>query len=251
MTFGWTFLDELNETDNAFDFEQAGVSTAEPPSTEPFAFFPFQNTPAIFESFDATSWPPDPQEQIRFDAAGLAQWDTPDYFGEQINFNALAVDPPEDEQPCTFPPSFYDFQFGLFGEPASQSDSCPRDNQMSIDSDVPVQTTSDANEPVLGPTPEERVSEAAPINFKRRRTSESSDRAGKKRKSVRTLIPTALRSILERHLGRNPYPSKNDLGAFAAETNLPAKTVKNWFSNNRSRKRTSGKFYIVQVSLHD
>ena len=250
MTFGWTFLDELNETDNAFDFEQAGVSTAEPPSTEPFAFFPFQNTPAIFESFDATSWPPDPQEQIRFDGADLAQWDTPDYFSEQINFNALTVDPP-DEQPCAFPPFSYDLQFGLSGEPASKSDSSPRDNQMSIDSDVPVQTTSDANEPVPGPTPEERVSEAAPINVKRRRTSESSGRAGKKRKSVRTLISTAVRLILERHLGRNPYPSKNELGVFAAETNLPAKTVKNWFSNNRSRKRASGRFHIVQVSLHD
>jgi len=244
MTFGWTFLDELNQIDNAFDFEQAGVSTAEPPSIDPFAFLPLQDTPADFASLDANSWSPNPLEQILFDGADLAQPDDPDYFGEQINSNAFTIDPPEDEQPCAFPPFFHDLQFGLSSEPAFKSDFNHHDNQMSIDSDVPVQTISKTNEPVPGPAPEERMSEAASIHVKRRRTSESSDRAGKKRKSVRTFISTSVRLILERHLGRNPYPSKSELDVFAAETDLHTKTVKNWFSNNRSRKRTIGKFYI-------
>ncbi|KAH7356091.1 hypothetical protein BKA66DRAFT_254787 [Pyrenochaeta sp. MPI-SDFR-AT-0127] len=60
-----------------------------------------------------------------------------------------------------------------------------------------------------------------------------------KPRAERTYISAEARSILEVSFASNPYPRDGDFAKLEASTGLPARTVRNWFKNTRSRKDTA------------
>lgn len=67
-------------------------------------------------------------------------------------------------------------------------------------------------------------------------------------KSRRQRISLAARESLDTAFKRNPYPSNTDIDNFARTLDLPAKTIRTWFSNARARRNPEGerlKMYII------
>lgn len=56
-------------------------------------------------------------------------------------------------------------------------------------------------------------------------------------KKKRARISDAAKKILNEHFGINPYPSEMETSALETTTQLTGRTIKTWFSNNRSRKK--------------
>ncbi|RMZ70645.1 homeobox and C2H2 transcription factor [Pyrenophora seminiperda CCB06] len=206
-----------------------------------------QDTPGDSSVFDIPFWMETTQEQMHFDGADLMGLDDSNYVGEQIDTDPSVLAPLEDVQLSGIPPFMSEPNFDLSRLSAFNSNTSYHDTQMSIDPHLAIETASKTNGLVPDPAPQRKRSETAPTRTKRRRKSQSSEKTGKKRKSTRTFISPAAQEILEQHFGINPYPSESELEMLASEVNLSIETTKNWFSNNRSRKKTT----IATPSLID
>lgn len=62
------------------------------------------------------------------------------------------------------------------------------------------------------------------------------------RKSRRHLISTEVKTFLDAQFDLNPYPSAAETSEWARRHGLPQSTIKNWFSNARSRKSPDSKY---------
>ncbi|KAH4217055.1 hypothetical protein HBI81_139760 [Parastagonospora nodorum] len=58
-------------------------------------------------------------------------------------------------------------------------------------------------------------------------------------KSRRTRISKAAKKVLEEHFGANPYPNEFETSSLVRATHLTGRTIKDWFSNTRSRKKST------------
>ncbi|KAF2875719.1 hypothetical protein BDV95DRAFT_484994 [Massariosphaeria phaeospora] len=61
--------------------------------------------------------------------------------------------------------------------------------------------------------------------------------ASAKRKGPQTRIPLEARQMLEEEFATNPYPCNWELDIIAHQANLEVKKVRNWFNNQRARKK--------------
>lgn len=52
----------------------------------------------------------------------------------------------------------------------------------------------------------------------------------------RTKISSSVRLVLEEHFNNDPYPTDGELALLSGKVGLTARSIKNWFSNTRSRK---------------
>jgi hypothetical protein len=59
----------------------------------------------------------------------------------------------------------------------------------------------------------------------------------KPRKKRRTKISAEVKSELEKHFRRNPYPAGKELGRLSTSTKLSYSTISMWFSNSRARRK--------------
>jgi hypothetical protein len=62
-----------------------------------------------------------------------------------------------------------------------------------------------------------------------------------RKKTGRTKISVAAKSILEQSFSSNPYPDRDELRTLRLTTQLKENTIRTWFSNSRSRK--SGRYF--------
>ncbi|KAF1832990.1 hypothetical protein BDW02DRAFT_580778 [Decorospora gaudefroyi] len=61
-----------------------------------------------------------------------------------------------------------------------------------------------------------------------------------KTKPKRTRISAAVKSVLNDHFRKNPYPDDREIASLLEATKLTGRTIKTWFTNTRSRNRGTG-----------
>lgn len=248
MNSGWGFHNFFDEFDITFDLEQTDMITAEPFSADTFEFRPMQDIPEELSAFYIASSSPNHLEEKCFDGAALAQSDNPDCVGEQVNADPSTPAMYEEAQTCGFPPLMSDDQLDLSSISGYSTRSYFYHRELFT---IPAQLDVEASNLIPAPFPAEPLCETVLSSIVRKRTSESSDKNVNKRRLARTPISTIARAILERYLDTDPYPSKQKLETLASDTDLSLKTVKNWFSNNRSRRQTTNcEFSIMKGSQH-
>jgi hypothetical protein len=69
-------------------------------------------------------------------------------------------------------------------------------------------------------------------------------------KSRRTRISKAAKKVLEEHFGSNPYPNEHETSSLIRATQLTGRTIKDWFSNTRSRKKTTTREFDHNLIIH-
>jgi hypothetical protein len=95
------------------------------------------------------------------------------------------------------------------------------------------------------------VSPSAATTSKRQRGCRDGDDRNGATKYRRSHISTTARSHLEAEFLLDPYPNEGTVFALTTETGLSVRTIRNWFSNSRSRGLpSSGKslVYLVVVA---
>lgn len=69
-------------------------------------------------------------------------------------------------------------------------------------------------------------------------------------KSKRTRISKAAKKVLEEHFGSNPYPDEHQTSSLVRATQLTGRTIRDWFSNTRFRKKTTTREFLYNLIIH-
>ncbi|KAI1515126.1 Homeodomain-containing transcription factor [Pyrenophora tritici-repentis] len=245
MESDW-IIDQFKEIDNfdGFDLDSADFGTSGSFNDDDNNFFETSGIPDD-GSTSHTSWRPSTlTEQTAANVANPAQASESQYNGEEVH-----LDPPlfllnGKEQHNGDQPVTPNYQPELSGLTASGFHSYQRETQMiSMGSGDAELGVTEASDPITHLPPLESMSDVSQHRAKRRRTSKSSSRNGKKKRQTRIIISPAAQKVLEQHFYSSPYPDETEVAILADETGLPIRSVRNWFSNSRTRKtEANGKF---------
>lgn len=86
---------------------------------------------------------------------------------------------------------------------------------------------------------DETYEQAPSTSNKRRRVHHDARPAKKPTETQRSKISEATRAILESHFSHDPYPCEDDIEYLARTAGIARQATRNWFSNTRSRRRSS------------
>ncbi|CAA9961965.1 Homeodomain-containing protein [Pyrenophora teres f. maculata] len=237
MESDWTF-DQFNETDNfdVFNLDSADFGTAGSIGIDDTNFFEMLGIPDDESASHTPWWPSTLMEQTSANVANITQANEPQYISDEAHVDPLMLLVKGNEQQSGIQPFSPDCQPDLPVMSGSGSHDYQRENQMISMGlvNVPLSVT-EATEPLRHMPPLETMPDVAQLGVKRRRTSNSPSKTGKKKRQTRIFISPFAQSVLKQHFQSNPYPDKADLALLAGKTHFSIRSIKIWFSNYRAR----------------